>query len=219
MNFKDLNIMKNKIFYFLIVCCITSGAAAQDLSGPWGGIFFVDRGLVQQKYFLFVDLKQQGRTVWGTYNTTDSNNNAIVGCLCSISGELPKSPGSFVQLFKQRVEDYDKKIGYPICDNLNNFKLHFFTKGNTQYLTGIWSYESSLGRVQGGDGLLVLQHMSGPLPRKIDAFFPHLDKMIAKGVASNSADALIKADDVSAGTPNEQRLISILESFTGRNHE
>lgn len=211
--------MKNKFILFLIVCCTSLGSAAQDLSGPWGGIFFVDRGLVRKKYFLFVDLRQQGRTVWGTYNTSDSNNNAIVGCLCSISGGLPKSTGPFVQLFKQRVEDYDKKIGYPICDNLNNFKLHYFVKGNTQYLTGVWSYERSIGKVQGGDGLLVLQHLSGPLPRKIDAFFPHLEKMIAKGASSNPPEALIKADDVSAGTPNEQRLISILESITGRNQQ
>lgn len=209
--------MKKVIVLFLLFVGFAKGAFAQDLSGSWGGFFFVDRVRVQSKYFLFVDLKQQGRTVWGTYNTTDSNNNAIVGCLCSISGELPKKQGSYVQLFKQRVEDYDKRIGYPICNNLNNFKLRYFIKGNTQYLTGVWSYETSFGKVQGGDGLLVLQHLSGPLPRKLDAFFPHLDKMIAKGVVNNSDEALIKADEVSTGTPNEQRLISILESVTGRN--
>jgi hypothetical protein len=207
--------LKQKYLFFILFMILSISVSAQDISGIWGGIFYTETANVQRQYFIFLEIKQKGRSLWGVYNTTDSNNNGTVNCLCSVSGLISRKPGALVDLYKERVEEYNtRKVSYGVCDNISHFNVHYFMQDSVAYLTGKWFYEMSKGRAQGADGVLVLQHLGRHVDRNVDQYFPNLAKMIEKG--ANDSTMSITADDISAATPVEKRLILSIQTIMGK---
>jgi len=184
----------------------------------WGGIFVSNVTRVERKFYVFLELKQQGRAVWGIYNTTDSNNNQSVNCLCTISGSLPRKKGAFLDLSKESVV-MNRSVSYAVCDLVSRLNLHYLTKDSVDYITGKWYAGTDIpGRqhpVEGdADGSLVLQRISGQMVWNADQYFSNLDKIIKRG-AEDGQHALI-ADDVATASEREKRLLRLLQTVTGR---
>jgi len=207
-----------KSFLTLIMSFTIACAFSQDISGTWAGIFLTQQiKNIPKNYYFFLEIKQKGRTVWGVYNTTDSNNNKSISCLCSISGSLPKKTGAIVDLYKEHIEDFDKNtVTYALCDFVNRLNLHYFIQDSTEYITGQWYSEAGGGPLAGGaGGLLVAQHISIQTMRNVDQYFPKLNKMIEKG-ATDEQTIAIKGDDISAAIPAEKRLLDAIKTIIAK---
>jgi hypothetical protein len=207
--------MKRSILSFILLI-FTSTAFAQDLTGTWGGVIQSYTGGNARNQYFFLEVKQQGKSIWGAYNITDSNNNTVVKCLCSITGSLPKKAQSFINLYKERVIDYDKKAQLlNVCEAINSFILHYFiSSDSTEYLTGKASAEVGLSPNSPGN-LLVIQKMSNNLLRNVDDYFPKLNKLIEKGKTDEAKTVM--ADDPATGTVTEKRLMQILKTMIDQN--
>lgn len=190
---------------------------SQDINGTWAGIFLTQVKKFPHNYYFFLEIKQKGRTVWGVYNTTDSANNKIVSCLCSVSGFLPKKNGAIIDLYKEHIEDFDKKtVSYALCNFVNRLTLHYFKQDSIEYVTGQWYSESSDGPLAGGaGGLLVAQYITSETMRNVDQYFPKINKMIEKGI-SEEQTVIIKSDDVSVATPAEKKLLDAIKTIIGK---
>lgn len=192
---------------------------SQDISGTWGGLISIRESRftrVTRNYYFFLEIKQKGRTIWGVYNMSDSSNNKNISCLCSISGEIPKKPGAVFDLYKEHIEEYDKKhVGYDFCNLVSGLSLHYFLENTTEYLAGQWHHTSDVTLARGAGGSFVLQHINPLTSRSVDDYFPKLDKMIEKGVVDGEV-LQFKADDISAATNSEQRLINAMKTLLGK---
>lgn len=212
--------MKRILLSIITVLIITS-SFSQDISGTWGGLISIRQSRfspnVTNTYYFFLEIKQKGRTLWGVYNTSDSSNNKSTTCLCSVSGSLTKKTAPTFDLYKEHIEDYDKKnVGYQFCNLVSGLTLHYLLENNTEYLTGQWFHETDLTLARGSSGNFVLQHINSLTSRPVDDYFPKLSKMIEKGMV-DSDTPLIKADDISAATPAELKLINSMKTFLGKN--
>lgn len=208
--------MKRSLLFFILFICSTV-AFCQDLTGTWGGVIQArsSRNYASNQYF-FLEIKQQGRSIWGTYNITDSNNNTIVRCLCSATASLPKKPNALINLYKERVVDYDKKIeSTQPCEGFNSFILHYFVSADsTEYLTGKASFDVGVSNNDRAS-LLVVQKMSNKLLRNVDAYFPRLAKLVEKGKTEETKTVV--ADDPATGTIVEKKLIQTLQTMLEQN--
>ena len=198
----------------LLISC--SCLFSQDISGTWAGFFTAQTKNFPHNYYFFLEIKQKGKTIWGTYNTSDSMNNVNISCLGSVSGILSKKVATTFDLYKERIEDFDKNtVTYAICNFVNRLALHYFTKDNMEYLTGQWYSESGSGPLAGGaSGSFVVQHINSQTMHDVDHFFPKLNKLIEKGATEESV--VIKADDISIANPVEQRLLETIKSMLGK---
>jgi len=203
-----------KILAFLILSLISNTSFSQNISGTWGGVFYTPRGNSTKAFYFFLEIQQKERTVWGVYNMTDSNNNKIFDCLISVSGTLSKKPNAVFDLYKEHVEDFDKKrMDYPICNSVNQLNLHYFVIDGVEYITGKWFTEGVKGPgIDGSIGLLVLHHISTNTTRNVDQYFPKLNKMIEKGKSEEPFNII--ADDLSAATPLEKQLLTAIQAMT-----
>ncbi|MDB5212008.1 MAG: hypothetical protein JWQ30_2835, partial [Sediminibacterium sp.] len=100
--------MKKTFLSFILLIAVTT-TFSQDLTGTWGGIIQGSAKGTGRNSSFFLEIKQKGRSIWGVYNITDSNNNTVINCLCNVTAMLPKKPSAFIDLYKERVVDYDKK--------------------------------------------------------------------------------------------------------------
>jgi len=207
--------MKRILLSFVLILSITA-SFSQDISGTWGGIISTKQSNLSRNYYFFLEIKQKGRTVWGAYNTSDSNNNKNITCLCSITGSLTKKPAARLDLYKEHIEDFDKATAsYLYCNFLNRLSLHYFKENNEEYLAGQWFPESAVsGTFPGGTagGSFVVKHISNVTERPVDDYFPKLSKMIEKG-ESDEKGSLIIADDISTATPAEKRMLDAIKSI------
>ncbi|MES2371684.1 MAG: hypothetical protein V4557_03830 [Bacteroidota bacterium] len=207
--------MKKAFLSFILLIFITT-TFSQDLTGTWGGIIQGSAKGTGRNSYIFLEIKQKGRSIWGVYNITDSNNNTIINCLCNVTAMLPKKTSAFIDLYKERVVDYDKKAQIlDRCEIFNNFFLHYFlSSDSTEYFTGKAS--SAVGLNPNAPGtLLVLQKMSNSLYRNVDDYFPKLSKLIEKGETSEKI--VFFADQVSSATVTEKRLMQTLKTMLEQN--
>lgn len=208
-----------RILLLIVSILFISVSFSQDISGTWGGLISIKPSRfnrLTKTYYFFLEIKQKGRTIWGVYNTSDSSNNKNITCLCSISGSLPKKPGATFDLYKENIEDYDKKnVGYEFCNLVSGLSLHYFLENTTEYLAGQWFHTSDVTLARGTSGSFVLQHINSLTSRSVDDYFPKLDKMIEKGAVAGQMP-LTKADDISTATPTEQRLINAMKKLIGK---
>jgi hypothetical protein len=207
--------MKRSILSFILLGFVST-SFAQDITGTWGGVIQSYTGGNARNQYFFLELKQKGKSIWGTYNITDSNNNTIVKCLCSVTASLPKKPGSFINLYRERVIDYNKKAQLlNVCESINSFILHYFVgNDSTEYLTGKASAEVALSPNDPGN-LLVVQKMSNNLLRNVDEYFPKLNKLVEKGKTDEAKSVI--ADNAATGTVTEKRLMQIIQKMLEQN--
>lgn len=205
-----------RLFVSLILLALTGTTFAQDLTGTWGGVIQSYTGGNARNHYFFLELKQQGKSIWGTYNITDSNNNTVIKCLCSVTALLPKKTGSFINLYKERVIDYDKKLQLlSVCESINSLILHYFIgSDSTEYFTGKTSHDVGISPNATGN-VFVVQKMSNNRLRNVDQYFPRLDKLIEKGKTEEAKTVV--ADNAETGTIVEKRLIQILKTMVEQN--
>jgi hypothetical protein len=205
--------MKHLLLSFILILAITA-SFSQNISGTWAGLLSTRQSGLTRNYYFFLEITQKGRTVWGVYNISDSSNNKSTTCLCSISGSLSKKVESRLDLYKEHLEDYDKKhVGYQFCNFVNRLNLHYFLENSAEYLTGQWFPESGGTLAGGAGGSFVVQHINNTTQRPINDYFPKLTKMIEKGAADEQS-LLIKADEVSSSTPAEKRLLDAIKAIS-----
>ena len=178
-------------------------------------MFYTRELKITHAYRFFLELPQKGRAVWGVYNTTDSNNINIFTCLVSVSGILSKKPASVFDLYREKMEDYDKKhVGYSFCNSVNRLSMHYFIQDSVECFTGKWYFEGAGGSMpDGAGGIFVLYHMNSQTLRNPDEYFSNLTKMIDKGKTDENAPVL-KADDISAASSTEKQLLDAIKPFT-----
>jgi hypothetical protein len=195
-----------KVFVTLLSFFLISLLAAQNLTGTWQGFFTAYRiqadanqnsrrhdmsegrvGLsFDRKFYFVLELKQSYKAVWGVYNTTDSANHAI-GCVCSISGVLPKKQGAIFDLYKEKVVDHDPKILQQVCDAVNRITFHYFVNDGKEYLVGKWfTGDNSSTARDGSSGAFLLQHVNVLIKNNVDEYFPKLDKLLSKGTTTDT---------------------------------
>jgi hypothetical protein len=206
--------MKRIALSIVLILFITV-SFSQNITGTWSGMISTKQTNLTRNYYFNLEIKQDGRTVWGVYNTSDSSNNKSVTCLCSVSGSLTKKPTARLDLYKEHVEYFDQAAAsYLYCNFINRLNLHYFTEDNNEYLAGQW-FPDSGGTFPGSatGGSFVLQHISNRNKRQVDDYFPKLSKMLEKG-KSDEKRPLIKADDISTATPAEKRMLNAIKSIT-----
>lgn len=196
-----------KKMFILSVFVMTSLIVdAQNITGYWQGYFTAYRiqsesnlnsrrydrtegrtGLnFTRKFFMTLEIKQSYKALWGAYNTTDSSNLSI-GCLCSISGLLPKKQVSTFDLYKERVVNHDPKISVQNCDFVNRLSFHYIMIDNTEYLIGKWfTGDNASAARDGSSGAFMLQHISLTNKMNVDELFPKLDRLLNKGAAADT---------------------------------
>ncbi|MEO8174280.1 MAG: hypothetical protein ABI581_14395 [Sediminibacterium sp.] len=201
-----------RLFLSFILLSFFTNAFSQDMTGTWGGVIQSYTGGNARNQYFFLELKQSGRSIWGSYNITDSNNNTVVRCLCSVTASLPKKPSAWIEMYRERVIDYDKKrqlLG--VCEATNSFILHYFTDSDgTAYLTGKASSGVGISPNDPGN-LLVAQKMSDSLLRNVDDYFPKLAKLIEKGKTDELKPVI--ADNIASGTVTEKKLMETLKTM------
>lgn len=204
---------KSVVLIFAFMCAST-WISAQDLTGTWGGIYYSQTRRFPHTFFFFLEIKQKGKAVWGTFNTTDSNNNRISTCLCSFTGLLSRKPNGFVELNKGKVIEYNKKaISYNFCDYVEKIRFHYLEKNNTEYLSGTWFSALKTGVLKdGADGSIVVQYLSNEMLRDVDQYIPSLNKLKIKG-ERNSAKLQFLPDNISMATYDEANMIEILRKM------
>lgn len=206
--------MKRIVIPIVLILSITA-SFSQNITGTWSGLISTKQTNLTRNYYFNLEIKQDGRTVWGVYNTSDSSNNKSITCLCSVSGSLNKKPAARLDLYKDNVEDYNTvTASYLYCNFINRLNLHYFTEDNNEYLAGQWFPDSGgtfPGSAKGGS--FVLQHISNKTQRPVDDYFPKLSKMLKRG-ESDEKRPLIKADDISVATPAEKRMLNAIKSIT-----
>jgi hypothetical protein len=181
---------------------------SQDLTGTWDGVFYDQRNPEKlQVFYIFLEIKQAGKAVWGVYDVTTAYNMNTEGCLCSVNAVLPNKSNSTVALYKDHV--VNAQISgqmFSYCNYLSKLDARFIIQDSVEYLTGRW-YGDRLG------GSFVLQHVKPNTYRDVDTYFPNLKKMIAKGtkdLGKNTSQPVIIAD-TSKPTYDDQRLIDALK--------
>lgn len=207
--------MKRSFLSFILLI-FASTAFAQGIAGTWGGVIQSYTGGNARNQYFFLELKQQGKSIWGAYNITDSNNNTIVKCLCSVTALLPQKNGAFINLYKERVIDYDKKLQlFNVCESINSLILHYFVgSDSTEYLTGKASSEVGISPNASGN-VFVVQKMSNNRLRNVDQYFPRLDKLIEKGKTDETKTVI--ADNAETGSVVEKKLMQILKTMVEQN--
>ncbi|MES2329293.1 MAG: hypothetical protein V4539_06785 [Bacteroidota bacterium] len=208
--------MKRLLFLLTMIFFVTA-LSAQDITGTWGGVFYAPRKNVSFPYFFFLDIQQKGKTVWGVYSTGDSSVSNSYSCLTSVSATLSKKPGALIDLYKEKVEDFDKKgMSRDICNFVNRLGMHYFIEDGIEYITGKWYSESSGGSAgDGAGGAFVLHRIAASPTRNIDQYFPKLERMIEKG--KSDEPIVLKADNISYATPLEKKLIDAMKGIIGKN--
>ena len=207
-----------RISLSIVLIFSISVSFSQNITGTWSGMISTKQTNLTRNYYFNLEIKQDGRTVWGLYNTSDSSNNKNITCLCSISGLLTKKPAARLDLYKEHIEDYNRvTASYLYCNFINRLSMHYFTEDGNEYLTGQW-FPDSGGTFPGSatGGSFVLQHVSNVTKRPVDDyFFPKLSKMLEKG-RSDEMRSLIQADDISKATPAEKRMLNAIKSLSAR---
>ncbi len=204
-----------RLFLSCFLILIITDSYSQNITGTWSGLISTKQTNLTRNYYFTLEIKQDGRTIWGVYNTSDSSNNQSATCLCSVTGSLTKKPTARLDLYKEHVEYFDNSTAsYLYCNFINRLNLHYFTENNNEYLTGQW-FPDSGGTFPGSatGGSFVLQHTSNRTKRHVDDYFPKLGKMIERG-KSDENRPLIKADDISTATPAEKRMLNAIKSIT-----
>ena len=189
---------------------------AQNITGYWQGYFVAAGTKSPVRSFLFMDIKQSQKALWGAYNNyISSPYDKYVGCLCSVSGIIPKGEVSTFDLYQESIIEYGPKITRSLCDFLNKITVHYVVVDNLEYLVGKW-YTATNAFVlkDGSSGVFVLKHVALQNKRSIDQDFPKLDKLLERGTTSDTM-ALKKyfllPDNSSTLTDQEKDLINELK--------
>ena len=210
-----------KIYILLLLIFSNIYGDAQNITGEWQG-YFVTAGLHNPvRSYFFLDIKQSEKALWGVYNNfTGSSKDNVLGCLCTVTGIIPKGEVSNFDLYKDKIIEHHPKIEQSVCDFVNKLSLHYVVVDNLEYLVGQW-YTATNAFVlkDGSSGVFVLKHVSlRPLSllikHNIDDYFPKLDKLLERGTTTDTLmlkKFFLLPDDESTLTNQEKDLINALK--------
>ena len=204
-----------KILFLSILIFQTTFIDAQNITGYWQG-YYVRAALKSPvRSFFFMDIKQAQKALWGVYNTYTSATDKYIGCLCSVTGLIPKGEISTFDLYKESIIEFNPKFNKNICDYLNKMTVHYVVVDSLEYLVGKWyTANSMLVMSDGSEGVFVLKHVALQNKRSVDQYFPKLDKLLDRGTTSDTM-ALKKhflvPDHVNTLTNLEKDLINALK--------
>ena len=213
--FSQLVSMKKICILFLFVF-LNIDSNAQNITGYWQG-YYVRAGLKSPvRSFFFMDIKQAQKALWGVYNTYTSSTDKYIGCLCSVTGLIPKGEVSVFDLYKESIIDFNPKFNRNICDFLNKMTVHYVVVDSLEYLVGKWyTANSMLVMRDGSEGVFVLKHVALQNKRSVDQYFPKLDKLLDRGTTSDTTalkKLFLLPDNATSLTDLEKDLINALRN-------
>ncbi len=177
-----------KLFIFSIIILSIFKVDAQNISGQWQGYFVTATRISPARSYFFLDIKQEQKALWGVFNNyTGSPFNNVIGCLCSVTGIIPKGGSSTFDLYKDKIIDHNPKISDGQCDFVNKLSIHYVVIDNLEYLVGKWYTATNAFTLNdGSSGVFVLKHVSLQTTKNIDEYFPKLNKLLEKGKITDS---------------------------------
>jgi hypothetical protein len=201
-----------RVCLLLSFTCAVQFLFAQNMDGTWIGMVYNENQFSNR--YIYLEIKQKDRAVWGVFSTTAETTNANVGCLCSTTGQLAKDASPSFELFldkKHMLKNYNENRKLELCDIIAHLDLHYILVDSIQYLTGKWFYDFSHAQAAGSAaGYVVLQRFSTGTIHEVDSYFSNVAKMIQKG-AMPGKTVFIRADDISVAPENDKKLIALLK--------
>src|SRR6185436_8711061 len=127
--------MRSKIL-FCFSCLFSLAAASQNdyLTGTWKGTMAIGYDAPIFTIDFTIQLKQEGRFVWGLYTFGNNPNFDSCNCVGKLTTKLNRKNNWLINLYQDGI--VSNTISLDSCASFNYFQSSYSKKGNIEMLGG-----------------------------------------------------------------------------------